>query len=139
MAMLAGSAYWQSDRQKRKEFDDALAEKKAKEKNEAWIRELEARDEEEKAIRAMRSRRAAGYNGTEGMKTAEGKVMEKVKEVERSASEVSGEVVEKGREGLNTVQKKVEDGKGVNSLVEESETKRGVLGSVQDLVWGKKS
>jgi hypothetical protein len=40
VAMLAGSAYWQADRNKRKEFDAAVAERKAKEKNEAWIREL---------------------------------------------------------------------------------------------------
>lgn len=49
--------YWDSDRKKRKEFDAVLAEQKAKEKNEAWIRELEARDEEEKAFRAARERR----------------------------------------------------------------------------------
>jgi len=57
LAMVAGSMYWQSDREKRKEFDGVIAEKKAKEKNEAWIKELEARDEEEKQIRAAREAR----------------------------------------------------------------------------------
>lgn len=57
MAMVAGSMYWQTDRQKRKDFDKTVQEAKAKEKNAAWIRELEARDEEEKEFRAMRDRR----------------------------------------------------------------------------------
>lgn len=60
IAMLAGSAYWQQDREKRKEFDGVIAEKKAKEKNEAWIKELEARDEEEKHIKAVREARRQG-------------------------------------------------------------------------------
>lgn len=54
VAMVAGSMYWQTDREKRKEFDATVLERKAKEKNEAWIRELEARDQEDKAIRAKR-------------------------------------------------------------------------------------
>ncbi|KAL5352993.1 Respiratory supercomplex factor 1, mitochondrial [Pseudogymnoascus australis] len=58
VAMVAGSMYWKSDRQKRKEFDDVVAERKAKEKNELWIKELEARDEEEKEIRAEKERRS---------------------------------------------------------------------------------
>jgi hypothetical protein len=60
LAMVAGSMYWQTDRQKRKEFEGALAEQKAKEKNQAWIRELEARDEEDKALRAARAKRQGG-------------------------------------------------------------------------------
>jgi hypothetical protein len=55
--MVAGSVYWDADRRKRKEFNGVVAEAKAKEKNAAWIRELEARDDEEKEIRAMRKRR----------------------------------------------------------------------------------
>lgn len=61
--MVAGSMYWDSDRKKRKEFEGVLAETKAKEKNEAWIRELEARDEEDremKRLRGERRRRAEG-------------------------------------------------------------------------------
>lgn len=56
--------YWKSDRQKRKEYDTVVAEKKAKEKSEAWVRELEARDEEEKEIKAKRdARRKAVQEG----------------------------------------------------------------------------
>lgn len=60
VAMIAGSMYWQTDRQKRKEFDAVVAERKAKEKNEAWIRELEERDAEEKELRAVREARRKG-------------------------------------------------------------------------------
>lgn len=58
--MVAGSIYWKSDRQKRKEFDVVVAQQKAKEKNEAWIKELEARDEEDKSIKAQRAARRSG-------------------------------------------------------------------------------
>ncbi|APA07329.1 hypothetical protein sscle_02g020990 [Sclerotinia sclerotiorum 1980 UF-70] len=70
LAMVAGSMYWDSDRKKRKEFEGVLAEQKAKEKNEAWIKELEARDEEEKEMRRMRDerrRRAEGKSAASGL------------------------------------------------------------------------
>jgi hypothetical protein len=60
VAMVVGSMYWKTDRQKRKEFDQVVAERKAKEKNEAWIRELEARDKEDQEIRTAREARRAG-------------------------------------------------------------------------------
>jgi len=113
VAMVAGSMYWQTDRQKRKEFDAVVAERKAKEKNEAWIKELEARDEEEKELREMRRKRAEARGQApkkEGKK--EDKVVEKVLDA-------------------------VKEGKGAESVVEESERK-GVLESVQEMVWGKK-
>ena len=56
-AMVAGSIYWKSDRQKRKEFDDTVKQRKADEKRDMWIKELEARDVEEKSIRAEKERR----------------------------------------------------------------------------------
>ena len=46
--MVAGSFYYNSDRILRKEYDGILKERKATEKRNAWIRELEARDKEEK-------------------------------------------------------------------------------------------
>ena len=52
--MVVGSIYWNTDRAKRKEFKGVLGEKKAKEKREAWIRELEARDLEDREIVAKR-------------------------------------------------------------------------------------
>ncbi|KAI9826750.1 MAG: Respiratory supercomplex factor 1, mitochondrial [Sarea resinae] len=64
LAIVAGSAYYKSDREKRKQFEGVVAEKRNKEKNEAWIRELEARDREEKEFQARReARQAALGNG----------------------------------------------------------------------------
>ncbi|KAI9656236.1 MAG: Respiratory supercomplex factor 1, mitochondrial [Bathelium mastoideum] len=56
-AMFVGSVYWETDRQKRKQYDDVVKEQKAREKRDAWLRELEVRDEEEKAIQARMSAR----------------------------------------------------------------------------------
>ena len=47
MALVGGSFYYNSDRILRKEFEKLQKEKKAKEKHEAWIRELEIRDKED--------------------------------------------------------------------------------------------
>lgn len=57
VAMAAGSMYWQEDREKRKEFDALQSQKKAQEKRDAWLRELEARDEEDKAFKAKLEKR----------------------------------------------------------------------------------
>ncbi|KAL9064642.1 MAG: hypothetical protein Q9161_008729 [Pseudevernia consocians] len=51
VAMLGGSYYYNADRLKRKEFTDLVKLQKAQEKKEAWIRELEARDREDRQWR----------------------------------------------------------------------------------------
>lgn len=56
VAMVAGSMYYATEREKRKEFEGLLSQNRAKEKHEAWLRELEARDEEEKEMKARRAR-----------------------------------------------------------------------------------
>ncbi|KAI9645305.1 Respiratory supercomplex factor 1, mitochondrial [Ciborinia camelliae] len=88
VAMVAGSMYWDSDRKKRKEFEGVLAEQKAKEKNEAWIRELEARDEEEKEMKRVRDERR---------RRAEGRPAAPVDVTDAaSTAEVEGEKANKG-------------------------------------------
>ena len=117
VAMVAGSAYWQTDRQKRKEFEGAVAERKAQEKSEAWIRELEARDEEEKELRAIREARRRGEKYVPAEKVD-------VKEVGKLVGDFKGKVPEKA----------------ATDKVEEGEKKAvGVLDSVRALVGGKKS
>ncbi|RGP66880.1 altered inheritance-mitochondria mitochondrial [Fusarium sporotrichioides] len=56
-AMLAGSMYYQKDREKSKELRQLQEQKEAEEKRQKWIRELEARDDEEKAMRARLEKR----------------------------------------------------------------------------------
>lgn len=81
LAMVAGSAYWEGDRAKRKQFDGIVEEKKKKEQHEAWLKELEIREEEEQELRAVRK------------KLMEGRSVEKRKiaEEERRTAEVAKE------------------------------------------------
>jgi len=65
LAMVAGSAYWESDRSKRKQFGDLLEEQKRKEKRDAWIKELEVRDAEDEEYRRMRERVIKGRGAEE--------------------------------------------------------------------------
>lgn len=58
IAMVAGSMYYSQDRQKTKELRKIKEERDAEVKRQSWIRELEVRDEEEKAIRAKLQKRA---------------------------------------------------------------------------------
>lgn len=51
VAIVAGSIFYQDERLKRRTFEKALEEKKALEKREKWLRELEARDVEDRAWR----------------------------------------------------------------------------------------
>jgi len=51
--MVGGSFYYQGERDQRKSWEVGKQEIKAKEKNAAWIRELEARDLEEKEVRNL--------------------------------------------------------------------------------------
>lgn len=60
MAMVAGSAYWENDRSKRKQYDELVEEKKKYEKRDAWIRELEAREAEDAEYKRMRERMIKG-------------------------------------------------------------------------------
>jgi hypothetical protein len=91
-AMLFGSVYWESDRQKRKEFTGLLDEKKKKEKHEAWIRELEVREEEEQELRRLRDKVQKGQAAERSRLVAEAeekarKAKEKVAESVRSSLE----------------------------------------------------
>ena len=56
LAVVGGSFYWETDRMKRRQYDALVEEKKKKERSEAWLRELEARDQEEQELRRMRDK-----------------------------------------------------------------------------------
>jgi hypothetical protein len=51
VALVAGSIFYKDDRLKRKRFEAAVEDKKAAEKREKWLRELEARDNEDREWR----------------------------------------------------------------------------------------
>jgi hypothetical protein len=53
LAMVGGGMYYAEDRNKRKELGKLKQQQEAEEKRQRWIKELEARDEEEKALQEM--------------------------------------------------------------------------------------
>ncbi|KAK6438829.1 Respiratory supercomplex factor 1, mitochondrial [Oleoguttula sp. CCFEE 5521] len=95
IAMVAGSAYWENDRSKRKEFGELSEEKRKREKRDAWIRELEVRDEEEQELRRVRDRLVLG-GGAE----------------RKGVSEEEARRLEKGGAGTGSIRSAVEAGEG---------------------------
>lgn len=57
VAMVAGGVYFSEDRKKTKELRELKAQQEAEEKRVKWIKELEIRDEEDKALREKLDRR----------------------------------------------------------------------------------
>ncbi|PNY29847.1 Respiratory supercomplex factor 1, mitochondrial [Tolypocladium capitatum] len=57
IAMVAGSMYYSRDREKTKELRKLKEQRDAEEKRQKWIRELEVRDDEEKAMKARLEKR----------------------------------------------------------------------------------
>lgn len=56
VAVVAGGMFYKTERQQRKEFEQAVEARKSQEKRDAWLRELEIRDKED---RDWRERHAA--------------------------------------------------------------------------------
>ncbi|KAJ9655526.1 Respiratory supercomplex factor 1, mitochondrial [Neophaeococcomyces mojaviensis] len=82
VAIVAGSIFYQDERLKRRTFEKALEEKKALEKRDKWLRELEARDAEDRAWREMVTQTERESN-------------EVVREAKESLQRVKGAVEEK--------------------------------------------
>lgn len=141
IAMVGGSYYYKADRVRRKEFDNLVAERKAKEKNEKWIQELEARDLEEKEWRAKLNLASAGKstskekqtskqvvaeNGQEGkgpvskaVKELEDAAKESAKVVKRAAKEIEGAVKESPEVVKKTVKNRRWATEGKQDIKEE--------------------
>lgn len=59
VAMVAGSMYYSKDREKTKELRELKSQQDAEEKRQKWIRELEARDQEEQAMKKLVQQKVA--------------------------------------------------------------------------------
>jgi len=86
LALVAGSIFYKDERVRRKQFETVLEEKKAAEKRDKWIRELEARDKEDQEWRERIEN--SGKEVKEEAKEAAGKVVEEIKKQEQ---EMEGE------------------------------------------------
>ena len=118
LAMVAGGMYYAEDRNKQKELWKLKQQQEAEEKRQKWIKELEARDEEEKALKAAldkRRKRAAERNaaetGTEGVAAQARAALRESKEGKQEAAE--GQPSE-----------------GAGQAAEEKKSSDGVLGSL---------
>ncbi|KAH3972378.1 respiratory supercomplex factor 1 [Parastagonospora nodorum] len=58
--LVIGNLYWQKDRVKRKDYEKMKAETERKEKRDRWLRELEMRDEEDKAWKERLAKKTRG-------------------------------------------------------------------------------
>ncbi|KAL2146479.1 hypothetical protein VTI28DRAFT_3948 [Corynascus sepedonium] len=75
LAMVAGGIYYAEDRNKQKELWKLKQQREAEEKRQKWIKELEARDEEERALQEMMDKKrkraaeraARSETGSEGV------------------------------------------------------------------------
>jgi len=77
--LVAGNMYWQKDRVKRKEYEKQVAQKERMDKKDRWLRELEMRDEEDKAWKDRMAKKARGVG--EEAKGVTDMVAEKTKEL----------------------------------------------------------
>ncbi|KAJ4374333.1 Respiratory supercomplex factor 1, mitochondrial [Neocucurbitaria cava] len=77
--LVGGNLYWQKDRVKRKDYEKMVAERERIEKRDRWLRELEMRDEEDKAWKERLVKKGRGEKGVTDM------VAEKTKELKDQA------------------------------------------------------
>ncbi|RCI07984.1 hypothetical protein L249_7813 [Ophiocordyceps polyrhachis-furcata BCC 54312] len=65
LAVVGGGVFYSNDREKVKELRQLEAQRAAEEKRQKWLRELEARDEEEKALIASMAQKKLPQNSSE--------------------------------------------------------------------------
>jgi hypothetical protein len=80
--LVVGNLYWQKDRVKRKDYEKMKAENDRMEKRGRWVRELEMRDEEDKAWKERLAKRNRGVGDEKGVTEL---VAEKTKEIKDQA------------------------------------------------------
>lgn len=96
LCIVVGSIYWKEDRDKRKHYQGLLGEKRAREKKEAWIRELEARDREDELERQKtRARRESRRNAEAALRNGEGEGAQAVNAV-RVVGDSNSSAMDKG-------------------------------------------
>ncbi|OJJ44612.1 hypothetical protein ASPZODRAFT_18188 [Penicilliopsis zonata CBS 506.65] len=111
VAIVAGGMYFKTERQQRREFEKVVEARKSQEKRDAWLRELEIRDREDKNWRERHAAIEAAANeaGKASVPTA-------------STVSVSEPLLQDTPEP---------------ELQPTAEKKPGVLDAVKSLVWGK--
>jgi Hypoxia induced protein conserved region len=104
LALVGGSIFWKDDRMNRKEFEKVVAEKKAAEKREKWLNELEMRDREDKEWR--KKFEGLAVRAKEAEEAANASLRGRSPKVEEGAQKVGREAIG----GVKPRARKVEDG-----------------------------
>lgn len=103
IAMVGGGMYYQADRHREREFWKRQRAEEAEEKKQRWLRELEIRDEEEKALQASldkRRKRAAERRAGAAAEQKGGPEAES--QLERASAETKGSAQAEGASGMPT-------------------------------------
>jgi hypothetical protein len=119
LALVAGSFFYKDERLKRKVFEQALEEKKSAEKREKWLRELEARDQEDREWRERIER--ASQDARAG-----------VQDVKQSTKTL----IEEGKEKLNKFEQQFEPGQPEQKKSTWPSWNRSVKDEVASQGWG---
>lgn len=84
-AVVAGGMYYKTERTQRREFERMVEERKSREKRDAWLRELEVRDQEDKGWRERHAAAAEAAKEVDKPKEKSGldKNQSPVEDVER--------------------------------------------------------
>lgn len=123
LAVVAGGMYYKTERKQRREFEKKVEERKMQEKRDAWLRELEAREKEDKGWRERHAAVSEKANQVSGGST------------KAATTAVTAKKEKEGKEEGATVDKNVNQ-----APTEEGDEKRGagILDAVKALVQGKK-
>ncbi|KKK19501.1 hypothetical protein P175DRAFT_0478981 [Aspergillus ochraceoroseus IBT 24754] len=89
VAVVAGGMYFKTERQQRKEFEQIVEARKSEEKRDAWLRELEIRDKEDKEWRERHAAIEAAANEAAGKKPTPPQAQAPEQDAARSAIEPS--------------------------------------------------
>jgi hypothetical protein len=119
LALVAGSFFYKDERLKRKVFEQALEDKKSAEKREKWLRELEARDQEDREWRERIER--ASQDARAG-----------VQDLKQSTKAL----IEEGKENLNKVEQQFEPGPPEQKKSSWPSWNRSVKDEVASQGWG---
>jgi hypothetical protein len=116
LAMVFGGYYYQNDRHKERELWKLQRERDSEEQRQRWIRELEIRDEEEKALQARiekrrerAAKRSTGYEDQGGAKQTTSEAVEHMRAgtkgsaLAEGASDTPTKVVAQGDVGSETI------------------------------------
>jgi hypothetical protein len=153
IAVVAGGMFYSRDRERTKELRELQRKQDMEEKRLRWIRELEARDDEEKAMRALltdRRRKPAVAESEMKQENGEERIVEKVEEKKSSGgvlaalglwsrpADAASQIREQEERGREREQFEISGDAPAAPKKERKENPRSSLGSLGEIMAAKK-